>query len=166
MLLNISHVRLVRDLLALAQLNFALGVRKAGRRPDYDRGVELLADLIGVFNVIFCLLGVRGLQAGNRRRAAHHSGVLLVLGAVKAGIIRHDCDQSAITADVRERIQRVRRHIQSDHLHGAERSHTADGSADRHLCGNFLVGRPLRVNAGILYQFLADLRAGRAGIGR
>ena len=164
-LLDISLVGLVLDLLAVAEFHLALGVSQAGRGPYDDRCIELLADLISVFDIILGFLGIRRFHTGDRRRAADHSGVLLILGAVQAGIVGHNGYHSAVASDIGEGIKRICRHIQSHHLHGAERSHSADGSADRHFCRHFLVGSPLRVNFGILHQFLADLRAGRSGIG-
>ena len=163
--LDISLVGLVLDLLAVAELYFALGMSQAGRGPYDHRRIELLADLISVFDIILGFLGISRFHAGDRRRAADHSCVLLVLGAVQSGVIRDDCHHTAVASDIGEGIQGIRRHIETHHFHGAERPDAADGSADRDLRGHFLIGSPLRVNAGILHQFLADLCAGRSGIG-
>ena len=164
-LLDISLVGLVLDLLAVAELHLALGMSQAGRCPYDDRRVKLLTDLIGVFDVILGFLGIRGFHAGDCRGAADHSGILLVLGTVQSGVIRHNCYHAAVASDIGEGIQGISRNVETDHLHGAERPDAADGSADRDLRSNFLIWRPLCVNFGILHQFLADLCAGRSGIG-
>ena len=163
---GVSLVLLVRRLYAVTEFDFTLGMSETGRRADDDRRVELLADLIGVFHKVLGFLGIRGLQAGHDGCAADAPGILLVLGAVQAGVIGDDKDKAAVRTDIGHGIKRISRHVQADHLHAGQGTNAGKGSADRDFRGNLLIRCPLGIHSGVFYEFLTDLRAGSPGIGR
>ena len=161
---GISLIFFVFGLNAVAELNLALGVGKAGGSADDDRRVEFLADLIGIFHEILGFLGIRGLKAGNHSCAADAAGVLFVLGAVETGVIGDDKDKTAVRSDIGDRVDRICSHVQADHLHAGQGTDACEGSADGDFRGNLLIGSPLSVYAGVFDKFLTDLRAGSSGI--
>ena len=153
-------------LLPLLQLHDALGVGKPGGGAHHHRRIVGFAQVEGPFRESFRLGAVRGLQHGNHGRPGHHPAVLLVLGAVHARIVRRHYHHSASHARVGSCEQRIGCYIHSHMLHGAHGTRSGDGSADGHLRRHLLIGGPLRVDLLIFRDCLADLRTGRARIGR
>jgi len=150
---------------ALAELHQALAVTDAGGGAVQHRGVELLGDLAGQTDKVLALLRVRGLHHGDLGGAGIVAVVLLVLGGVAGGIVSGDDHIRAVDAHVAGGEQGVGSHVQTHHLHGAERAGAGHGRAVGHLGGYLLVGRPLAVDVlAVLGQILQDLRAGRSGV--
>ena len=150
---------------ALAELHQTLAVTDAGGGAVQHRGVELLGDLAGQTDEVLALLRVRGLHHGDLGGAGIVAVVLLVLGGVAGGVVSGDDHIRAVDAHVAGGEQGVGSHVQTHHLHGAERAGAGHGRAVGHLGGYLLVGRPLAVDVlAVLGQILQDLRAGRSGV--
>ncbi len=89
------------------------------------------------------------------------TGVLFILGGMHPLIISDTDHHARIDAGISCRKQRVRRHVQPDMLHRAERACTADRRTKRNLHRNLLIRRPLGVNLLVEADLLGDL--GRRG---
>ena len=152
---------------ALPKLDNPLAVAYARRHPQHHRGIEPLAELIREHREILRLLAVRRLQHRDLRHTSVEPVVLLVLGAVHAGIVGRHEHEAGIYPRVRSRHQRVRRHVDAHVLHHGQRALAAQRSAERDLEGHLLVDRPFGVDVRLVRRHvLEDFGAGRSGIGR
>ena len=136
----------------------------AGAQPQQNGRVILLGQTEGSLGEVIALLGVGRLQHGNLGGDGMMAGILLVLGGVHAGIVRHADHKTAVDAGIGHGKQRIRRHIQAHVLHSAAAALSAQGGAEGGLHGHLFVGGPLRVDLGIARRLLRDLRGGGAGI--
>ena len=122
------------------------------------RSVVLLTEFKRKLYEILCFLAVGRLQHRHLRRSAHHTGILLVLRAVKTRIIRCYEYQTAVYTTVGNGIERIACHIYAHVLHGEHGTYTGNSRTDCHLSRYLLIRRPLGVNLLILYNIFADLR--------
>ena len=76
----------------LPRLHNALGMADAGAHLHQHRRVKLLGKLIGKLRKSERLRRIGRLQHGNLRRPRIMSGILLVLGTVHPGVVRHAND--------------------------------------------------------------------------
>ena len=135
-----------------------------GAHLEKHRAVEGLGNLIGPHGEGPALGAVGGFQHGELGGAGIVPGVLLVLGGVHPGVVRHADDHAGVDAGVRHGKQRVRRHVQSHVLHAAETALSRETGPKGRLHGHFLVGCPLAVDFVVLGGLLRNLRTGGAGI--
>ena len=165
----LGHIPLIGQRLTLRpplQLHHPLRVGKSGGGTHHHRGIVFFAQVKGQLGELLGLGAVRRLQHGNHGRSGHHAAVLLVLGAVHAGVVCGHHHQTAAHSRIGSRKQRIRSHVHPHVLHAAHGPDSGNGSAYGHLRSHLLIGRPLPVNLIIFGDRLADLRAGRAGICR
>ena len=94
------------------------------------------------------------------------AGILFVLRRMHTGVVGNSYHHTGVNPGVGSREQRVRRNIQADVFHTAERPRTGY----RRTCGNFhsdlFVRRPFAVNIVIFRDALRNFRTRRAGIAR
>ncbi len=164
MLCRAALVGLIGDLLSLLEGDGTLRVRKPCRRPYHNRCIVSLAVLKGELCEVLCLLRVGRLEHGHLRHTRHTAGVLFILGGVETWIVGGCKDKSSVCPDVGYGVERVARHVDTDHFHGCHGAHAADGCADGDFHGNLLVGCPLCVDLRVFYDILTDLGAGSSGV--
>ena len=130
------------------------------------RHAVLLGRLERGLHHVVRLLAVGGLEHGRARELRNVAVVLLVLRGVHARVVRRDHHHAARGAHVRERHERVHRHVEAHVLHGRERPGAGHRRADRGLHGDLLVHGPLALDGVLeLGDVLEDFRGGRAGVG-
>src|SRR6266508_1861173 len=145
------------------------GVGDARRRAQEDRRVEALAQLEREAREIARLGAVGRLEERHAREARVVPGVLLVLGAVHAGVVGDDDHEAAADARIRRGHERVRGDVQADVLHRHEGARAAERRAERDVDRDLLVRGPLHVDPPLgvgSHERLEDLGARRAGIPR
>ena len=111
-----------------------------------------------------CLRAVGGLEYRHAGERAPVARILFVLGRVHTGIVGNEKHSAASDAGVCEGEQWVSGHVDSDVLHGDERSCTGHARAGGDLESDLLVGGPLSADAGKLREGLQGLSGWRAGI--
>ena len=152
------------DLGALAALHHTLGVGDAGAHFQQHGGVILLRQVIGQLGHGQRLGGIGRLQHGDLGGTGIVPAVLLVLGAVHAGVVGHADDHAAVDTGVGNGEQGVRGHVQAHVLHAAEGALAGQGRAEGGFHGHLFIGGPFGVHLGIFGDGLGDLSAGGAGI--
>ena len=153
-----------RGLLPLAGLHDALGMGHPGTHLQEGGGIEPLGKLVGQLSECERLRAVRRLQHGELGRLRVMAGILLVLGAVHARVVRHADDHPGVHAGVGDGKQRVCRHVEPHVLHAAEAPLARERGAESRLHGHLFVRGPFGIDLRILCGGFADLRAGRARI--
>ena len=87
-------------------------------------------------------LAVGGLEHRHASERRVVAAVLLVLGRMHPRIVRDHDHQTAADSSVREREERVGRHVEPDMLHGDQRPATSEARPGAYLEGDLLVRRP------------------------
>ena len=137
-----------------------------GGQPQQHRRVESLGQLIPQLGESQTFGGIAGLQHGHLGGDGVMAGILLVLGGMHPGIVRHGADHAAVHPYVGGGIKRVGRHVQPHVLHGAEAAGAAGGRAEGDLEGHLLVGGPLGIDIrAVLHHAFGDFGARRARVG-
>ena len=108
--------------------------------------------------------GVGGLHHGDLGGLGIVPGILLILGAVHAGIVCHANDHAGIDAGISNGKERVGGHVESHVLHAAEAALAGQAGAQGGLHGDLLIGRPFGINLLVLGGGFGDLGAGGAGV--
>ena len=166
-LVEISFIGLHAHVLSRAGLHKALGVAHARGHAQEHRHVEALAELKGGLGVVQALLRVGGLQHADLGMGREQAVVLLILGAVTAGVVRADDDEAAAHAGVAHREDRIGGHVHADVLHCAQGARAADGRAGDELRRHLLIAGPFAIDVAlVLGDVFQDLCARRAGIRR
>ncbi len=124
---SFSELRDRRQRRAVAQLHHALGVRDAGRRAEEHGRVEALGQLEGDLEEILGLAAVGGLDERDLGELGVVAVVLLVLGAVHAGVVGGDQDQPALDAGVGGGEEGIGGHVDAHVLH----AHQGAGTGHR-----------------------------------
>ena len=164
-LLRVLDVGSQRRLHALRGLDKALRMGDARHGAQHHRGIVGLGKLKGALGKFQALGGVRRLQHRQFGGLGVVAGILLVLGGVDGGVVRHADHQTGVDAHIGGGEQRVGGHVEAHVLHGGEAARPgqrrAHGAFQRHL----LVGGPLGVDLVVIRGEFRDLGRGRAGIG-
>ena len=115
-----------------------------GHQPDHDRDAQLFGDVEGLPGHVVGFLMVGGLEAGDLGELGIEAAVLLVLGAVHAGVVGGDDDQPAVGPGEGRVHERVGGDVETDVLHRDQGPLAGEGDAQGLLVGHFLVDRPGR----------------------
>ena len=121
-----------------------------GGGPEDHRQTELLGEGEGVPHHIVRFLDRCRVQAGEPGEVRVAPGILLVLGAVREGVVGREDDEPAGDPGVCARHQGIGRHVQPDVLHGAECAEAAPGGGERVLEGDLLVRGPFHGERALL----------------
>jgi len=140
-------------------------VANARRHADQDGNVVFFAELVGFDEHVLAFLAVGRLEHGRHGSPGVVAVVLLVLRGELTGLVSRDDDRAGVDPDVGEGEEGVGSHIQTNVLHGRDRTRAGDRGADDRFEGNFFVGSPLGVNFGIGCDVFKDFCAGRARVG-
>ena len=136
-----------------------------GRGPVQHGGIKLLGNFAGHLHKILALLRIAGLHHGDLGSAGIVTVILLILRRMAAGVIGSNNDVRAVHAHVTGSEQRVGRHIQAHHLHGADGTGACHGRAIGYLGSHLFIGCPLAVHIlFVLGHVLQDLGAGSSGV--
>ena len=106
-------------------------------------------------------------QSPESERPGNHPRILFVLENCKVPDHRNYKNKSSVYSHIRNRIQRICRHIQTDMLHACHRTYSGKTCADRNLCRHFFIRRPLFIHIFfLLYKIFADLGTWSSRISR
>ena len=119
-LLRVLFIRPGSRLLPFPGLHGALGMGHPGAHLEQHGRVKPLGKLVGQFGEFERLSAVRRLKHRELRRLSVMAGILLVLRAVHAGVIRHANDHPGVYAGIGNREQRVSSNVEPHVLHAAK----------------------------------------------
>lgn len=114
-----------------------VAVGHAGLAADQNGGIEAFAHVEGDPGEIPAFLGVGGLEHRQLSEPGPVAAVLLVLGAVLPGVVRHHDDEPPLDAGVGHGHQRVGGHVQAYMLHGDKSSSSRQRGPERHFQETF-----------------------------
>ena len=164
---NIFLIRFIFDLRTITQLYNSLRMCKSCCCPENKGSVKLFTQFKRRLKKIFCLRTVRRFNHRNLSGSCNHPRILFVLRTVKSRIICNNKNKSSVYSHIRNRIQRICRHIQTDMLHACHRTYSGKTCSDRHFCRHFFIRRPLFIHIiFILYKVFTYLGTRSSRISR
>ena len=122
-----------------------LGV--VSHQPHKHRPADLLGKLERKLGQLVGLCHRARFQHGHIRHKGKASGVLLAHTGGHTRIVCYIDDQTALTSRISDTDQRVIAHVQTGHLHGAQRTASRQCSTGCHLKRCLFVGTPFHVGS-------------------
>ena len=163
----LSYLDFLRSCHSFPKFHRCSGMRDPCDTPQHHRSIEFLADLEGVNHKILRFLAIARFQHGYFSKLCVITIVLLILRAVKLGIIRCNNHKASTYPRITQGHQGIRRHVYPNMLHGCHGPRPCKGRPHGHFQGYLFIRRPFGIDFGILLRHrFQDFRARCSRIGR